>query len=146
MTVEEAVELVIQAGAIGRDGEVLILDMGQPVRIADVAQRLAARSARPPELVYTGLRPGEKLHEDLLCAHEIDVRPFHPLITHADVAPVDQQLVLCLDSSPARAAVELRELAATVPAGSDLSRQRSASPDEEIRLPRSDNAVGRSLS
>jgi len=146
MTVEEAVELVIQAGAIGRDGEVLILDMGQPVRIADVAQRLAARADRPPELVYTGLRPGEKLHEDLLCAHEIDVRPFHPLITHADVAPVDQQLVLCLDSRPSRAAVELRELAATVHGVEDLPRQRSAGADEEIRLPRSDNAVGRSLS
>jgi FlaA1/EpsC-like NDP-sugar epimerase len=47
MTVEEAVELVIQAGAIGRDGEALVLDMGAPVRIADVASQMAAKSSRP---------------------------------------------------------------------------------------------------
>ena len=74
MTVEEAVQLVIQAGAIGRDGEALVLDMGEPVRIADVARRLAA--SRSPELaiVYTGLRPGEKLHEVLFCDSERPTR------------------------------------------------------------------------
>ena len=63
MTVEEAVQLVIQAGAIGGAGEVLVLDMGEPVRIEHVAQRLIAQSESPIEIVYTGLRPGEKLHE-----------------------------------------------------------------------------------
>ena len=65
MTVEEAVQLVIQAGAIGESGEALVLDMGEPVRIADVARRLADEADRPIEIVYTGLRPGEKLHEVL---------------------------------------------------------------------------------
>ena len=64
MTVEEAVELVVQAGAIGRGGEVLVLDMGKPVRIADVAEQLVAASKRPVPIVYTGLRPGEKLRNN----------------------------------------------------------------------------------
>ncbi|MDQ3306390.1 MAG: polysaccharide biosynthesis protein, partial [Actinomycetota bacterium] len=54
MTVEEAVQLVIQAGAIGRDGEALVLDMGQPVAIADVARRLADLAESPVEIIYTG--------------------------------------------------------------------------------------------
>ena len=82
MTVQEAVQLVIQAGAIGRSGEVLVLDMGEPVRIYDVARRLVAQSRRPIEIVITGLRPGEKLHEELFGDGEVDVRPRHPLISH----------------------------------------------------------------
>lgn len=82
MLVEEAALLVLNAGAIGRDGEVLVLDMGEPVRIADVARRFAEQHQPPLEVVYTGLRPGEKLHEDLIAAGEADHRPFHRLITH----------------------------------------------------------------
>ncbi|MGZ4718603.1 MAG: polysaccharide biosynthesis protein [Acidimicrobiales bacterium] len=88
MTVQEAVQLVIQAGAVGRDGEALVLDMGEPVRIADVARRLAGEAPRPVEIVYTGLRPGEKLHEVLLGADEADDRPAHPLISHVRVPPL----------------------------------------------------------
>jgi FlaA1/EpsC-like NDP-sugar epimerase len=88
MTVQEAVQLVIQAAAIGRDGEVLILDMGTPIRIADVAHQLAERSPHPVEITYTGLRPGEKLHEDLFGNEEHDTRPFHPLISHVAVPPL----------------------------------------------------------
>jgi FlaA1/EpsC-like NDP-sugar epimerase len=88
MTVEEAVQLVIQAGAIGRDGEALVLDMGQPVAIADVARRLAELAESPVEIIYTGLRPGEKLHEVLLGRDETDVRPVHPLVSHVDVPPL----------------------------------------------------------
>nr|BFE74917.1 hypothetical protein GCM10020092_082180 [Actinoplanes digitatis] len=58
MTVQEAVRLVIQAGALDSSGEVLVLDMGEPVRIADVARRLADASDRHIQIVYTGLRPG----------------------------------------------------------------------------------------
>ena len=57
MTVEEAVQLVVQAGAVGSGGDVLVLDMGEPVRIADVARRLAAISETPVPIEYTGLRP-----------------------------------------------------------------------------------------
>jgi FlaA1/EpsC-like NDP-sugar epimerase len=85
MTVEEAVQLVIQAGAIGRAGEVLVLDMGKPVRIAEVAERLAAAADTPIDIIYTGLRPGEKLHEELFGDGELDVRPVHPLISHVPV-------------------------------------------------------------
>jgi FlaA1/EpsC-like NDP-sugar epimerase len=89
MTVEEAVRLVIQGGAIGRPGEVLVLDMGRPVRIADLAQQLISASPTPVELRFTGLRPGEKLHEALLGDGEQDVRPIHSLISQVPVPPLD---------------------------------------------------------
>jgi FlaA1/EpsC-like NDP-sugar epimerase len=68
---------------------VLILDMGEPVRIADIARRLSAQSAHPVDIIYTGLRPGEKLTEDLLGTEEVDYRPSHPLVRHAQVKPLD---------------------------------------------------------
>jgi FlaA1/EpsC-like NDP-sugar epimerase len=89
MTVEESVELVIQAGAVGRDGEALVLDMGEPVKIDDVARRLAASAERPIEVVYTGLRRGEKLHEVLLGEGEVDERPSHALISQVCVPGLD---------------------------------------------------------
>ncbi|WP_248759101.1 nucleoside-diphosphate sugar epimerase/dehydratase [Pseudarthrobacter sp. SSS035] len=88
MTIPESCELVIQAGAIGRPGEVLILDMGEPVKILDVAQRMIAASGKNVEIVFTGLRDGEKLHEDLIGATELDERPFHEKITHTAVPPL----------------------------------------------------------
>jgi len=91
MTVEEAVLLVIQAGAVGRAGEVLVLDMGEPVSIAEVARRLIAAARRPVDITFTGLRPGEKLHETCLAADEPDNRPVHPLISHAQVPPLDPE-------------------------------------------------------
>jgi FlaA1/EpsC-like NDP-sugar epimerase len=99
MTVQEAVQLVIQAAAIGRDGEALVLDMGKPVRIADVARQLAARSPRHIDIVYTDLRPGEKLHEDLFGDGELDQRPFHPLISHVPVPAMAPKDVRDLESS-----------------------------------------------
>lgn len=92
MTIPEACQLVIQAGAIGRAQEVLILDMGEAVRILDVAERMIAMSGANIEIVYTGLRPGEKLHEELLGLDELDERPFHPKISHAlvsSLSPID---------------------------------------------------------
>ena len=92
MTIPEAVELVIQAGAIGTGGEALVLDMGEPVRIVDVAEQLIAMDGRPIRLTYTGLRPGEKLHEELFGREERDSRPVHPLISHVPVPPVEGDL------------------------------------------------------
>ncbi|RJU03050.1 polysaccharide biosynthesis protein [Arthrobacter frigidicola] len=89
MTIPEACQLVVQAGAIGRGGEVLILDMGEPVKILDVAQRMIAMSGKEVPIVFTGLRPGEKLHEDLVGVDENDSRPLHPKISHTPVAPLD---------------------------------------------------------
>lgn len=89
MTIGEAVQLVIQAGAIGSRGDVLVLDMGEPVRIADVAQRLIVESGKDIEIAFTGLRYGEKLHEDLFGEGETDTRPRHPLISHCAVPPLE---------------------------------------------------------
>ncbi len=97
MVVDEAVHLVLQAAAIGRGGEVLVLDMGEPVRIADMARRLAAGTGREVEIVFTGLRPGEKMTEDLLGRGEIDQRPFHPLISQIPVHAVRPYEVISLD-------------------------------------------------
>ena len=101
MTVEEAVQLVIQAGAIGEDGEVMILDMGEPVKIVDVAQQLIAMSGKNVEIVYTGLREGEKLHEELFSTTESDERSKHPLVSHAQVSPLSQDEVRSFDLTSA---------------------------------------------
>lgn len=90
MTIPEACQLVIQAGAIASGGEVLILDMGEPVRILDIAERLRAMSGREDiRIEITGLRHGEKLHEDLIGAGESDERPYHPKISHARAERLD---------------------------------------------------------
>ncbi len=95
MTIEEACELVVQAAAIGRPGEALVLDMGDPVRIEDMARQLIAQNGRPLEVVYTGLRPGEKLHEDLFGAEEPrDVRPVHPMVSHVPVPALDEEFTV----------------------------------------------------
>jgi O-antigen biosynthesis protein WbqV len=79
MTVREAVELVLQASTLGARaddprGKVLVLDMGQPVKIADLARQMIRLAGLKPdediEITYTGLRPGEKLHEELFAATE----------------------------------------------------------------------------
>lgn len=88
MTIPEACQLVVQAGAIGRPGEVLILDMGEPVRIMDVAERMIAMSGRAISITVTGLRQGEKLHEELVGLGEADERPIHPKISHTGVPPL----------------------------------------------------------
>ncbi len=103
MTVQEAVRLVIQAGALDSKGEVLVLDMGEPVRIADVARRIAGAAERHISIVYTGLRPGEKLAEVLLGPGEPDHRPHHPLISQAPVPPLDGSVLSLLDPTAARA-------------------------------------------
>lgn len=91
MSIPEACQLVVQAGGIGRPEEVLILDMGQPVKILDVARRMIDMSGQDIAIVYTGLRAGEKLHEELIGANEIDNRPIHPKISHARVDSITPQ-------------------------------------------------------
>jgi FlaA1/EpsC-like NDP-sugar epimerase len=97
MTADEAVQLVLQAAVIGGSGEVLVLDMGEPVRIADIARRLSARSPDPLDIVFTGLRPGEKLTEDLIGQDETGDRTRHPLIRHVPVAPLPAERLAGLD-------------------------------------------------
>jgi FlaA1/EpsC-like NDP-sugar epimerase len=96
MTVRESVQLVIQAAAVGRDGEALVLDMGQPVKILDVAQLFVENAKDRIDLVFTGLKPGEKLHETRLGTGEVDRRPIHPLISQVPVPGVAHPDVLAL--------------------------------------------------
>jgi FlaA1/EpsC-like NDP-sugar epimerase len=88
MTVEEAVRLTIYAAAIGSSGEALVLDMGTPVKILDVARRFSQLADPALEIVFTGLRRGEKMNEDLIADGEIDDRPIHHLISHVAVPPL----------------------------------------------------------
>ncbi|WP_344329718.1 nucleoside-diphosphate sugar epimerase/dehydratase [Aeromicrobium halocynthiae] len=85
MTVDEAVQLVLQAAVIGSDGEALVLDMGTPVRIIDVAEQMIEMSGEDIAIEITGLKPGEKLHEVLFGLEETGERPIHPLISHVSV-------------------------------------------------------------
>jgi FlaA1/EpsC-like NDP-sugar epimerase len=93
MTIQEASQLVIQAGAMGGGGEVFVLDMGEPVNILDMAKKLIhlsgleIKDSENPdgdiEIVFTGLRPGEKLYEELLIGENVTPTS-HPLIMSAD--------------------------------------------------------------
>lgn len=91
MTIPEACQLVVQAGGIGGAGEVLILDMGEPVKILDVAQRMISMSGKDIDIVFTGLRHGEKMHEELIGQNETDQRPLHPKISHARVGGISPE-------------------------------------------------------
>jgi FlaA1/EpsC-like NDP-sugar epimerase len=105
MTVQEAVQLVVQAAAVGRPGEALVLDMGEPVRIEEVAQQMAGLAHERVDIVYTGLRPGEKVHEHLFGVGERDERPRHPLISHVAVPPLDPDLARAIDTGSGHTAV-----------------------------------------
>jgi len=84
MTISEAAQLVLQAGAMGQGGEIYVLDMGEPVKIVDLARDLITLSGLRPgediEIVFTGIRPGEKLVEELLIEGEGVSRTGHPKI------------------------------------------------------------------
>lgn len=84
MTIPEAVQLIMQAGAMGQGGEVFILDMGEPVRIVDLARDMITLSGLEPErdirIVFTGLRPGEKMYEELLTDSEEVTSTLHEKI------------------------------------------------------------------
>ncbi len=106
MMIPEACQLVIQATAIGTDGEALVLDMGQPVRILDVARQMIEMSGRTDvSIVFTGLRPGEKMHEELMGEAESRQSTSHPLIEAVNVPPlpVSEVRASAIDWTPAEA-------------------------------------------
>lgn len=89
MTIPEACQLVLEAGFMGKGNEIFVFDMGKPVRITDLASQMIRLSGLVPEkdikIVYTGLRPGEKLYEELLTNNENTVATHHPKIKIAQV-------------------------------------------------------------
>jgi FlaA1/EpsC-like NDP-sugar epimerase len=91
MTIPEACQLVLEAGAMSKGGEIFMFDMGQPVRIVELAQKMIRLSGFQPdkeiEIVFTGLRPGEKLFEELLSSSENTLPTHHPRIMIAKVRP-----------------------------------------------------------
>ena len=93
MTIPEAVRLVLQAGAIGQGGEVFLLDMGEPVKVVDLARQLirlaGLREGEDVDIVFTGLRPGEKLHEELHSQAEQARMTRRERILTWDLAPED---------------------------------------------------------
>ncbi len=97
MTISEACQLVLEAGAMGKGGEIFIFDMGKSVRIADLAKKMVKLSGlelgKDVQLVYTGLRPGEKLYEELLNDQENTIPTHHKKIMIAKVKEYDFPLI-----------------------------------------------------
>lgn len=107
MTIPEAAQLVLQAGSMGEGGEVFVLDMGKPVRIMELAERMIAllgrslRNEKNPdgdiEIVITGLRPGEKLYEELILGDQV-TGTGHPMIMRAEEKYLElPNLLVCLE-------------------------------------------------
>ena len=105
MTIPEACQLVLEAGAMGKGGEIYIFDMGEPVKIVELAEKMiqmaGLKIGKDIDIVYTGLRPGEKLTEELLDKEEDVIKTHHPKIRKAavrayrfaDISPMLDQLV-----------------------------------------------------
>ena len=133
MTIEEAVQLVIQAGAIGSGGEVLVLEMGDQVRITDLARRLIEQADAPIEIVYTGLREGEKVQEVLVGRGEVSEPTSHALINRVSVPPLRLDALPRLDRSMGEAALvmELRNLSVDESHGDVLQGEPLRPPSAE---------------
>ena len=98
MTIPEASQLVLQAGSMGNKGEIFLLDMGEPVKILDLAEEMIRLSGFQPykeiDIVFSGLRPGEKLYEELLLGIEGIKKTHHPKIMIANAAGVSDSVTL----------------------------------------------------
>jgi FlaA1/EpsC-like NDP-sugar epimerase len=131
MTIPESVQLVIQAGAIGGRGQVYVLDMGEPVKIVDLAETMIRLSGKEPgsevAIEFIGARPGEKLHEELGSGHETVTPSAHEAILLVTRAPVD----------PAWLEEELDSLAGLVDAGEtlELVGRLNAITAAQLRVP-----------
>ena len=98
MTIPEACQLVLEAGFMGKGGEIFVFDMGDPVKIRDLARNMILLSGFVPEkdikIIFTGLRPGEKLYEELLTDKETTLPTHHPKIKKASVEDINEDAVV----------------------------------------------------
>jgi FlaA1/EpsC-like NDP-sugar epimerase len=156
MTIPESVQLVLQAGAQGRGGELFMLDMGEPVRIVDLARDMIRLSGLEEgsdiEIEFTGIRPGEKLYEEMFFNHEIAEPTEHPKVLRArngqhggasdlEIASLVEAALSDIDEDRLRA--KLRALVPDfnnggtpqngVPSLTDPPRQRKGRPSGEMR-------------
>jgi FlaA1/EpsC-like NDP-sugar epimerase len=123
MTIPEAAQLVLQAGLVGRSGQIFVLDMGEPVRIVELARMLIRLSGKTEEEIpisYTGLRPGEKLYEELLADDETTEPTPHPKLRISKAAvplpDIDEVMRWIEGAGPQPGSAELRAwLRARVP-------------------------------
>jgi len=113
MSIGEAARLVIQAGAMSKNGEVFLLDMGQPVKVRDLALQMIELSGLIPEkdisLKYTGLRPGEKLYEELLIDPSKSMPTQHPRIFSSE-EPLPESEILQKEIQLLSEAISKRDL------------------------------------
>jgi FlaA1/EpsC-like NDP-sugar epimerase len=126
MTIPEACELVIQAGALSHDGEVLVLDMGEPVKIADLARRLIAECDRSVEIVYTGLRPGEKMHEVLFSPDEMPSASEHPMIQRVEVPAMSPTVAAFKDPFLVDPVVDVRSIRSNYPSRTRVETEKES--------------------
>ncbi len=126
MTIPEACELVIQAGALSHDGEVLVLDMGEPVKIADLARRLIAECDRSVEIVYTGLRPGEKMHEVLFSPDEMPSASEHPMIQRVEVPAMSPTVAAFKDPFLVDPVIDVRSIRSEYPRRSQVETEKES--------------------
>lgn len=150
MTIPEASQLVLQAGAMGDGGEIFILDMGQPVKIVDLARDLITLSGlRPDEdiaIEFTSLRPGEKLFEELSTDAEHADKTKHPKIyigrvqSGLEALPaIERLLPTCATSSPSQIRTALREIVVEYKNG---EADVAATGESDERVSRSDRRTG----
>jgi FlaA1/EpsC-like NDP-sugar epimerase len=101
MTIPEACQLVLEAGSMGEGGEIFVFDMGESVKIIDLAKKMIQLSGleigKDIEIKITGLRPGEKLYEELLAAEENTLPTHHPQILKAKVRVEDESTIESID-------------------------------------------------
>jgi FlaA1/EpsC-like NDP-sugar epimerase len=134
MSIPEAAQLVLQAGLMGNGGEIFVLDMGEPVLIADLARdliRLSGFTENEIRIVYTGLRPGEKLYEELLAADENSLPTPHPKLRIAKARQENgawlAQLLEWLNQSASRSDEQVRaDLVRWVPEYNDAAQTAAA--------------------